>query len=236
MKIEGQNWFPYLPSGWLNRLVELVRRSVPARIDIDWCMEGDRFGLSRTNASQLVSHIRTLDWTNEDGALTDIGRNLRLHGEPYERFMRQELARIYDELVEQLEDPGLDRDALETYFTSASNLGLSGRRQVIATFRWFLVQAGLPEVAERLGGPLTTATPRQTSRARPSQQTRSRRQGAPSPGQAPSAGRQIQLPPGLSGITLSISLQLPAVDDERVYEAIFKAMREHLFGQQSTTE
>lgn len=233
MEIDGQNWFPYLPSSWLQRLVDLIRRSVPSRIDADWCMESDRFSFTRNNASQFVSQLRTLGWIDEDGSLTDVGRNLRLQGGPYQEFMRSELARIYGELIEQLHEETASRETVETYFTAASSLGLSGRRQVITTLRWFLAQANEGDASERLGGAPQAGPPRPRRQPRSSSDMAQQpAQRAGRTGQGERAGNRASLlPDGLSGLTLSISLQLPAVDDERVYQAIFRAMRENLFEQ-----
>lgn len=221
MQVEGQHWFPYVPPSWLDRLVELVRRSVPQRINAEWCLEADRYSFTPNNASQFVSQIRTLGWIDANGALTELGRNLRLEGTPYSEFMRDEIRRIYDELTDQLVDQRFDRDRANTYFTAASRLGMSGRRQIISVLRWFLVQGGMAEVAERLGGQVLQPQPRQrraTTERRPTAAAR------------PAARRQAGEASGLvlGGITLTISLQLPAVDDERVYQAIFRAMRENL--------
>jgi hypothetical protein len=230
MRVNGQNWFPYLPLAWLQRLVDLIARSTPSRIDADWCLEGNRFSFTRSNASQFISQLRTLGWIDDEGVLSATGRNLRLQGEQYRQFMLDEIGRVYDELAGQFDDPGFDRQALETYFTSASSLGLSGRRQVVSTFRWFLTQAGLTELAERLGAP---GVPAASGNRRPARQAARARSSRPS---APRGEQRDTGLPVLSGITLSISLQLPAVDDERVYQAIFRAMREHLLGGQASTE
>lgn len=231
MNVDGQNWFPYLAPSWLTRLVELIRRSVPSRVTIDWCLEGNRFSFTRANASQFIRQLVTVGWLDEDGALTPLARNLRLQGDQYQKFIEGEIGRIYDELLPQFEDPAFDRVHLETYFTAASNLGLSGRRQVIATFKWFVAQAGLDDLLDRIGGPSTSSPVARAPRAR--RQAREPRAGAPAQVQiernGPGNGRSaLQGFAGLSGVTLSITLQLPTVDDEKVYAAIFKAMREYL--------
>jgi hypothetical protein len=230
MNVNGDNWFPYVPPGWLDRLVELIRHSTPQRITVEWCMEGDRFRFSESNARHFMGQIRAIGWINENGALTDRARNLRLQGEAYQRFMGTELARVYDELEDSISGGQLDREQLNTYFTSASSLGLSGRRQVISAFRWFLREAGLAELNERLGGQAPSPAPR--ARRSLQRQVRPLEQPPNAPPE-PSRQRQVSIP-ALGPISLSISLQLPAVDDERVYHAIFKAMRESLFTEPSS--
>ena len=110
MKINDANWFPYVPPSWLQRLVELLRRTVPQRIDAAWCLEGSRFSFTPNNAGQFISQIRMLGWIAEDGSITERGRNLRLDGSAYQQFMLEELERVYDELHSQLDDPSLDRE------------------------------------------------------------------------------------------------------------------------------
>jgi hypothetical protein len=175
--------FPYVgATGWLTRLHELFQRSVPAAVDIEWLTSTDRFSekFNRKNASQLLSFMERVGWIDSEGQVQEEGRNLRLLGDPYQAAMRALLQRLYSELISQIEaseitDPG----GVENYFVTTTEMGRSGRQQIIAVFRWFLREGGRedleqkvwagrrpPAAAPRANGSAPRRPPRRTSRTR----------------------------------------------------------------------
>ncbi len=146
--------FPYVgASGWLTKLHQLCVRSMPRRVEVDWLTAPDRLGLSQPNARQILSFMQKVGWIDGEGSVSEEGKKLRLDGELWKQAMRDTTQRLYPDLLKQIESANefSPRD-VEQFFVAATDMGHSGRQQMMAVFRWFLREAGLTELEEKVWG------------------------------------------------------------------------------------
>lgn len=236
---------PYVgATGWLTRLHEMFQRSVPARVDAEWLTVTGRISdnFSKANAQQLVAFMQKVGWIDQDGNVVDEGRNLRLAGQPYQEAMRRMLERFYPDLLEQIQSASeFAPPDVDTFFMSISPMGRSGRSQMIAVFRWFLRQADLGDVEDKVWAKgrrqpaATTRTNGAAPRKAPRQLTRTRAAATPPPATPPAGGDATPEPAPvdqrLATISSVLQINMDGTWDEGRMKAAFRWLDQLLKGE-----
>lgn len=241
MVVEQQKrYLPYVgAAGWLTTLHQLMVRSMPQKIDVDWLTAPDRFTFSAANASQLLAMIQKLGWINSDGTILEEGRKLRLSGEAWNRALRETVERIYPDLLKQIERADkFGVDELEHFFIAATDIGKSGRSQMMAVFRWFIHEAGMNEIEEKVWGtarksPRTASAPRRQPQGTgnvPSRQKVMPSQEASGKRKSRSSGQDDRADQRLSAISSILKINIDASWDETRMETVFRLLERLLSG------
>ena len=233
--------FPYVGApGWLTKLHQFCIRSMPQRIEPDWLTATDRLGLSHSNARQLLSFMQKIGWIQNDGTVTSDGRKLRLVGEPWKEAMRGMVEKIYADLLNQIksQDEFTPRE-VEEFFVAATNIGHSGRQQMIAVFRWFLREAQHAEFEQKIWGTVQRRAQRPTDdrREKPKQNASARRKKteqraeAPAEGDVPAPENGSAADPRLSAIASVLKINIDGTWQEDRIEAVFQMLDKLLKGE-----
>lgn len=227
-------YIPYVGApGWLAQLRTLFQRSVPAKVDVEWLMGSDRFKFSQANARNLVSTLAKMGWIGSDGTVLNGGKKLRLVGETYENAMRDEVDRFYADLVAQIRDAEqFSTKDLDQFFVATSNVGQSGRGQMIGVFRWFVREAGLKDIEQKIWGQTRSATRSNAERrervnARPTSHSTGRRATPPKAAETPAPAGALQAPqqegdPRLATISTVLRINIDGQWDEPRMKAAFR--------------
>ena len=237
---ETQTYYPYVgASGWLTKLHEFFVRSMPARVNVEWLSAPDRIGLSESNARRMLSMMGKLGWIDSSGSLLDEGKNLRLVGGDWEEAMLATVERIYPDLLRQMKsEPDFGPADVEKFFVSATNVGQSGRNQMISVFRWFLREARLTELEQKITGgsrasrkPETQSSRKLTRAGGSADRTQHKSKASPpSVAQAPDANEAPAADARLSAIAAVLRINIDGTWEEDRMEAAFRMLGELLKG------
>ena len=173
-------------------------------------------GFSSSNDRSILGVLKELGFLSADGAPTDRYHAYR-DSSKSEFVMAEALRDAYQDLFHINENiTETDRDAVVGKFKSAHNAtDLVAERQA-RTFFALLKLADIKKKAPTKKAPLQTDTQASTEKVIPDNENvdRSRENG-------------VNLPE-FSGLRYNIEIHLPPTKDPEVYNAIFKALKEHL--------
>lgn len=156
----------------------------------------------------IIRVLKSINFIDESGVPSQSFKDFRT--ETSKQVMTKELLKTYADLFKTYSKPNLkSRTELEDYFAkSATKVTKQTLGLYVDTFKTLCefadFEAELPPDVERGG--------------------EEHKKKEPTGGQAPLS----QLPEGLS-MNMNIQITLPVTDDAKVYENIFKAIREQLF-------
>jgi hypothetical protein len=162
-------------------------------------------GFKSSNDYYLIGILKELGFIDGSGKPTSRWNEYRAKGES-KKVMAKALKLHYKPLFETYEDAfRKDKEALRDFFSSQTELGEKTIDLMVRTFQGLcnLADFEAPVVS---GAEVVSAVP------------------VP----IPSLPSRSLAPPS---ININIELHLPATSDATVYEALFKAMKEHLFSQ-----
>jgi hypothetical protein len=234
-------YFPYVGApGWLTKLHQACVRSMPQRMETDWLMAPDRLGLSQANARQLLSFMQRVGWVESDGSLSEDGKKLRLVGESWQEAMRETAQRFYADLLQRIESATEFRlQDLEQFLADATNMGQSGRQQMISVFRWFLREANLTDLEQKVWSGTGTASERAGEARRERPKPPGAKSREPTTAKAKPAARkraptdQDSAPgdPRLSAIASVLKISIDGTWEEERMKAAFRMLDRLLKGE-----
>jgi hypothetical protein len=219
--------YPYTASaGPLLGTMDQLRKSFPATIAAETLQ---KLGLAPKNESYVINTLRFLGVIDEEGKKVERAARVFLehNDEEFAKGIEGLVKRAYKDLFELHSDDAwsLDKGQLTTFFrTTDDSTDTVGQRQA-GTFQTLAALAGhreLPSRKPRIAGKKKTRTPPQRTHARA---TKTAVKAAPEDGglsgPRDNVGNSV-------GLTVRIEVNLPAVDDQSVYDKIFRSIRENL--------
>jgi hypothetical protein len=199
--------FPYTanPANLKHFFDHVQTAGVPPKLTIK-CLESA--GFKSKNDRAILSVLKAIGFVDDAGVPTDKWRAYRVRGPEARAVMAAALHAAYSGLFATYPDAHRkDNEALRNYFSAHTNVGEGALSYIVRTFKI------LSELAD------FEATPSEGVEAELTPPSAVRR-GAPSP-----------MPPVAPGLTVNINVQfqLPATDDEAVYDKLFGSLKRHLF-------
>lgn len=194
-------------------LARIRETGVPSKVNREWLKS---LGLVKSNDSSLINVLKQVGFVDASNSPTPAWRQFRGgdHQQVLARAVKQGYADLYATFPNAHEKDAID---LAHWFSTKSDAGKQVIDKSVATFKALVSQAdfgepGVVPASQGTGG--NEHLPAAPSSEDP-------------PPPAATVRRQVV---GAGGTTININVQLtlPETTDEGVYEAFFRAMREHL--------
>jgi len=211
---------PYVSSGAgaITKAVEQFRKSIPSTVDAATLK---KLGIAPNNESYLIGTFRFIGLVSEAGAPTDIFRKVfTLHDDSaFQKEFSALIETAYKDLFDLHGDAAweLSSDQLITFFRQSDQTSaLVGGRQA-TTFHALASMGGHGEIQQPK--PSTPRAPK-----KPKESTK-KNAAASQPQKATQPDTQKTVDWGMS---VRIEINLPVSEDQKVYDRIFKSIRENL--------
>lgn len=196
--------YPYiLNTGRLREFIEKIPKiGVPPKVNTNTL---PTLGFKSTNDRPIVRILKFIDFTDASGTPNQNYKDFR-DSKRAGVIMASALRKTYSELFELYENAcEKDDQSLKDFFAATTDAGEQVVLQTVATFKVLCSFAELKEVIKEEKGK--------------GEEQRGKAKGEEEKG--------VQMPTGVT-INLNIQLALPATEDAKVYENIFKALRDNL--------
>lgn len=208
--------YPYVNApGPLASFLQKLRAAFPATISVDTLK---KLGLASQNESYIINTLQFLGIIDEAGGKTDGAKAFVKDPAVFQPHLAQLVRGAYGDLFETHGDDAwtLPRTELTTFFRMSDGTSeIVGGRQA-ATFELLATEAGKRE-------PSAAATKSSNAGMERSRKPRAgaAKQGADRAGMPPATSSEM-------AFSVRIELNLPATDDPKVYDAMFRSLRENL--------
>ncbi len=199
--------FPYTtnPASLKHFFDHVQTAGVPTKVTIKYL---ESAGFKSKNDRAILSVLKAIEFVDDAGAPTDKWRAYRVRGPEARAVMAAALKSAYSGLFATYPDAHRkDNEALRNYFSAHTTVGEGALSYIVRTFKI------LSELAD------FEATPSEGVGAEPT---------LPSAVQRGSPSLRPLVAPGLT-VNINVQLQLPATDDEAVYDKLFGSLKRHLF-------
>jgi len=164
-------------------------------------------GFKSSNDRPIVGMLKYLGFVGQDGAPTPRWREYK-DKERARKILGKALVEGYSELFETYPDaPRRDREALMNFFRTKTGLAERTVSAIVDSFK------ALTELAEFEG--LEELEELEEAKEQP----KGRRTPAP----------RIVAAPDAPALSINIQLQLPATENQEIYDKLFASLRKHLF-------
>lgn len=192
----------------------IMNKGVPAKVTVQWLKS---IGFTSSNDATLIPLLKSLKFVDDSGAPTEYWSKYRSPKGP--QVLAEAIRNAYDDLFSTHPDAqSLDDQQLMVFFRANTKSGEDTVRRTVSTFNELakLADFGTNKNLrpDHLAGN-ANATPEPEPNLNlfksPSLDARS----------LTNAGQPLT-------INLNVELQIPATDDQSVYEAFFAAMKKHL--------
>jgi hypothetical protein len=193
----------------------------------------EQWGFAPKNETYVIGVLRYLGIVDDDGnKLQDASKIFSIHGDKEFGDAFGALVRArYEGLFEVFGDDSweLDQDRLIAFFRSADESSEAvGKRQA----RTFQALAGLAGKTDSsiAATPVSKKSTSTKPKANAGQKAKPKTKVDPAPKDSSSSGVDVSqlLGDRKVGLTVRIELNLPATTDQKVYDGIFKSIRQHL--------
>jgi hypothetical protein len=209
--IELVGKYPYINNtGKLKKFIEKIpKMGDPLKITQPTL---PKFGFGSPNDRPIVPILQFIGFLNDRNETTQDYKDFRIAGKA-KTVMASALKKAYSDLFGLYPDAyEVDDQSLKDFFTPTTDGGEEVVNLTTATFKALCSFAdfkAIPEQGARKGG----------EEEKPE-------------------GRKGKTPPTLEGVTINLNIQLtlPVADNEKVYENIFKALRDNLLSQESRAD
>src|SRR6266516_1081033 len=212
--------FPYTTTvTGLSTTLHQLRSAFPTTVNADTLK---KWGIAPGNESSILQTLRFLKLVNDEGAKnTDAAKAFVHHeDEKFAAAFGDLVRKAYTDVFEYLGDSSWDvgKDRLITFFRESDQTSARVGEQQAATFLALAGFAGHGAAATSgNGGQRAPRAKRGTRAERPAK-------AAPAPA--------VVVPPVVNGSPLTVSvrieLNLPATDNQEVYDKMFRSIRENL--------
>jgi len=197
--------FSYTPSpANLKRFLDHVQGAgVPPKVTLQYL---ESAGFKTKNDRAILSVLKAIGFVDNSGVPTDAWRAYR-DRDKARAVMAVALQSSYSGLFTTYPDAyRKDNEALRNYFSAHTNVGEVALSQIVRTFK------ALAELAD-----FEAAPPEDVD-------------GEPTPLPSVPRGAAAPKPRAPSGLTVNINiqLQLPATEDEAIYDKLFASLKKHL--------
>ena len=198
--------YPYIskPTSLKDFLEKISRLAVPDKITQQTLAS---LGYKSKNDRPIISILKFIGFLNSDGAPNDNYVNFRAK-EQSKTIMAKCLKSAYSELFALYEDANKrTTEELRDFFSTRTKIGDFALTLTVNTFKTLCEFADFETII----------------------QEEKQNHGEEEKGKEPKGHQPLtQLPQGLA-VNMNIQITLPITDDAKVYENIFKAIREQLF-------
>lgn len=196
--------FPYMIK--TTTISEFLRKvqdtGTPAKVDREYL---NSIGLASSNDRPIIPLFRFLGFISSSGSPTDVYQAYRDKSKA-KVVLGRAIKSAYSGLFATYRDADKrDDDALANYFRAKTSLGERAIGAVVATFKTLSASASFEDREE-------------TEDLEPTHPRKARAVAA----------RDELAVDSLSSLTISIQLQLPATEDETVYDKLFSSLRRNL--------
>lgn len=225
--------YPYVGvPGAITTIVEQLRKAFPANVTADTLK---KWGIAPKNESYLLSILRFIGVTDEEGGkLPDAGQVFATHdddefAEAFGKLVRSSYSELFDLFGDDAWDLAVDK-LIGFFRTEDESSATVGQRQA-ATFRKLAALSGHGDPHRRIDAAATKSKASAKS-SKPTGSPSSRKGNAK--GAAPKStvtapvvmkrtegGREVAL-------TVRIEINLPATNEQQVYDKIFKSIKANL--------
>jgi hypothetical protein len=217
--------YPYVTSsGPLSKAVEQLRRSFPPVVNATTLK---KLGIAPNNESYVINTLRFISLIDEEGKGTEEGRKAfaQHSDDAFANALDPLLKSSYKSLFELHGDGSwtLGRDELITFFRNdAASSALVGKLQAntFATLASFAGHGQLPVIRTAAARPATVAKTRANA---PSTGTKNKKVDV-----APPPVVQRTIGSDSIGLSVRVEINLPATNDQDVYDKIFRSLRANL--------
>ncbi|MBI4338536.1 MAG: DUF5343 domain-containing protein [Chloroflexi bacterium] len=111
---------PYGPTRGMLQALELLRRTTPGRVDIDFLRAN---GVAPGNEYKVVGALRFLGLIDDAGGPTERSRLLKTRGVTHTEALQEIVRAAYAGVFQHLQGQGLTRDGIYNYFVTRGGLG-----------------------------------------------------------------------------------------------------------------
>lgn len=221
------NKYPYVSGpGGLTSTITQLRKAFPDLVNAEALQ---KWGLAPNNESYVLNVVRFLGLIDEEGKKNKDAAKDFLKGDAdfttaFERIVKTAYKALFDHFGEDAWSLELDR-LMPFFRTEDESSETVGKRQA-GTFRALAALAGHGEVVQpksKVGVAKSTSKPSRVATKQP--------QGAESAYKPIHANPHASGSSALSnnmGLTVRVEINLPAIDDQAVYDKIFRSIRANL--------
>jgi hypothetical protein len=214
--------FPYATTvNGLNATVTQLRNAFPAKVNAETLK---RLGIAPGNESSILQTLRFVRLINDEGdkqpdaAKVFVEHDSAKFAAAFEPLVRAAYASLFETLGDGAWTAG--RDQLITFFRQADQTSARVGEQQAATFLALAAFAGHGEAPATSGNGSKRATPAAPRRPRERAVEK------------PSTSTVVMPAPVTTGsalnVTVRIELNIPAVNDQEIYDKLFRSIRENL--------
>jgi len=199
-------FYTTVPSDLQDFLSKVPQFGVPSSVDAQWLAQ---VGFATSNQRSILNVLRAIDAIDDDGKPTEVWSAIRSKNR---KGIGQAIRNAYADLFSTFSDPHKkDDEAIANFYRASTTYSSATLQRVIRTFRV------LTEIAD-LDASEPSAGSSSSSKEKKDDEKGAGTKEAPllPPTQAP------------VHLTVNIQLQLPATAEGKVYEQLFRAMRENL--------
>jgi hypothetical protein len=220
---------PYVNgTGVLVQVLDQLQKSFPSTVNSDWLK---KLALASNNESYIINALRFLGLIDEEGQRIEAAQKVFNLGDPeqfkshFSGLVEKAYAALFELHHEQAWSLGDDK-LIPFFRQSDQTTQVVGQRQA-GTFKILAQYSGKRAATD-------TARPKSATRAdkTTSAKTQKNSKAKPKPLiERKTSSDQHALTNGSSkniGLTVRIEVNLPATDDQSVYDKIFKSIRENL--------
>jgi hypothetical protein len=214
--------YPYVNgSAALVTFLAKLRAAFPATVTVDTLK---KMGLAAQNETYIINTLQFLGLIGEDGAKNaGAAKWFAGNASTYASGMEAAIRSSYKDLFETHGDNAwvLPRADLVTFFRMSD-----GTSEIVGTRQAQAFEALAAQASKRETVPVTRASASTRTNGKappPSKRTAPKADAAPATTAKEQSGRMPDL-----GLSVRIELTLPSTDDPKVYDALFKSMRENL--------
>ncbi|WP_230972168.1 DUF5343 domain-containing protein [Archaeoglobus neptunius] len=196
--------FPYTTvPGKLKKFFKIIQETnVPEKVTQRWLAA---LGFKSSNDRTIVGLLKDLGFIDASGIPTETWNNYR-NRELAPKIMASAIKRAYQQLFDTYPDAHRkDKEALKNFFAAQTNLASNTIDRIILTFKALCELADFEETES-----VTQNAKMDKSLTRPP---------------------TIKLPTHGLAININIQLQLPATNDEEVYDKLFRSLKRNLLSE-----
>jgi uncharacterized protein DUF5343 len=197
--------FPYTPNpANLKRFLDHVQSAgVPSKVTIQYITSA---GFKSTNDRAILTVLKTLGFVDSSGVPTDTWRAYR-DRDKARAVMATVLESSYSGLFSTYPDAyRRDNEALRNYFSAHTSVGEAVLSLIVRTFKTLAELADFEATPVAVPGGELTPPPAVRHEA---------------------VAPKLSAAPGLT-VNINIQLQLPATENETIYEKLFASLKKHL--------
>lgn len=210
--------YPYIPvQGAVRALFAQLKNSFPNTVDAAYLQKS---GLAPGNEGSALGVLRFIGVTDDENKKVDPAWKLFNKSDAeFEKGLLKILTEKYADLIQIYPEAWkTEKSKLVHYFREADDTGKTTGGRQASTFLTLAELAGC-EVSQSSASRKTSAKPSPKTKAKPKQ---------------PGTKTPPAMPPKVEPLTspvqfaIRIEMNLPVTDDQKVYDALFKSMRENL--------